>query len=130
MGILQIIESGQRMVAATLLDRCGVMDRIQVADGTGGVTESYVARDSDTPCRFVRPIDTAGPRTANLSNQSGSMEGFASMSVLLPIGTDLPELSKVWASDGRAFLVVGDETPPSALITVERALLRELGVSA
>lgn len=128
MAVSSIIAAGRRLVGTTLLDRCVLSERTTVRDSGGGRRETYVPRNSGrrVRCRFVR-IQDDDP-AINLDSVYGRAEAI----LLLPIGTVFREgdrvvnLTAATARPNAVWQIVGILTPPSLLMTVERAAIKEV----
>jgi len=121
MSVKSVIGNGRRLVATTFLDRCYIRDLTRVRDSSGGVNNSWVERPSPTKCRFVRLTDDEPEIRLE------SEYGVASAILLFPIGTLYKEGDRVRnAKDNGVWVIVGMLTPPSEVVTVNRAGIREL----
>lgn len=122
MSIGAVVEAGRRLIEATFLDRCVILDQTNVSDGAGGQTTTYIPRATDVPCRFSQLIET------DIRIIAGSAYGPATGVLQLPVDVDAPEGAYVQnvAHDSAFWLVVGDRTPPSATAVFRRLLVREV----
>ncbi len=121
MSIGAAVEGGRRLVEATFLDRCVVLDQTNVPDGSGGTTTTWTARQTNVSCRFAQLTET------DIRVIAGAAFGPATAILQLPLGTDAEEgsfIQNVNDPDGLWF-VVGDRTPPSNTAVYRRLLVRE-----
>lgn len=117
-----IVGTGRRLLLRYMLDRCVVLDRVTVKDGTGGTTATWQPRAAALPCRWGRPTD------AEATVNGGALEGKASAALSLPYGTVIAEGSRVRnpADADREWEVVANLTPASVMATQVRVLVREV----
>lgn len=121
MSIESAVEAGRRLVATTLLDSCRIERRTPVDDGAGGHTFAWLPV-ATVACRFGVIVDQH-PVTA-----VETMFAPPTAPLLLPLGTDVLEQDRVinLGDDGKAWVVIGDKTPPSALAVTTRVTIRRL----
>lgn len=121
MSIGAAVEGGRRLVEATFLDRCVILDRTTVPDGSGGSTETFTPRVLDVPCRFAQLSET------DIRTVAGAAFGPATATLQVSIDLTVPEGSYVQnvSMDSAFWLVVGDRTPPSHTAVVRRLLIRD-----
>ena len=121
MSIAAAVEGGRRLIEATFLDRCAILDSVDVPDGSGGTSTTYQPRALNVPCRFAQLQET------DIRIIAGSAYGPATAILQLPVNTDAEEGSFVQnvAHDDAFWFVVGDRTPPSATAVYRRLLVRE-----
>lgn len=121
MSIGAVVEGGRRLLEATFLDRCVILDAVNSPDDSGGSTTVLVPRALGVDCRFATLTET------DIRLVAGSAYGPATATLQLPVGVDADEGSYVQnvEHDNAFWLVVGDRTPPSATATVRRLLVRE-----
>lgn len=121
MSIESIVAAGQRLIAATLLDRGWIQDRTLAKDTTGGKNTTYVERSKAIRCRIVQVTDDEP------SIRLSSNYGQASAVLQMPLGTKYKEGDRFRnAKDDKVWLIVTILTPPSAMATVERAGIKEV----
>lgn len=121
MSMASAVESGRRMMAATFLDRCTLLNNVPQRDRGGGYVDSLVLRLADVPCRFGALNET------DIRIIAGWQQGPATGSLFLPVEIEVPEGSFVQQStaDQDFWIVVGDRTPPGKAAVVRRLLIRE-----
>ncbi len=121
MSISAAVEGGRRLIEATFLDRCVILDAIDIADNSGGQTTTLVPRVLSVPCRFTQMSET------DVRLVAGAAYGPATAVLQISIDTDAPEGAYVQNvdHDSAFWLIVGDRTPPSATAAVRRLLVRE-----
>lgn len=126
----RIVAIGRRLIGDTLLDSAIIGDRVLVADGYGGWTETWVDRPSAVPCRYVsRQMGTqtdSDPRTG--LGEFGFPEGMA---VLFEVSTNIVEGGRITDPATQArWIVTASRTPDSVLQTVMRVIVREMDASS
>lgn len=122
MSIGAVVEAGRRLIEATFLDRCVILDHTTVSDGAGGQTSTFTPRATAVACRFSQLMET------DIRIIAGSAYGPATGILQVGLDVDAPEGSyaqNVEYDDG-LWLIVGDRTPPSATAVFRRLLVREV----
>ena len=121
MSILAAVESGKRLIASTLVDRCVLLDARNASDGSGGMTTSLLPRAISVPCVFGRLTET------DIRVVAGAAFGAATGVLTLPLDVEVEEGVYVQdAADDESFwMVVGSRTPRSRLTPAQRVLIRE-----
>lgn len=122
MSIAGVVEAGRRLIEATFLDKCVILDHTTVSDNAGGQTSTFTPRATDVDCRFSQLMET------DIRVIAGSAYGPATGILQLPVDVDAPEGAYVQNvdHDDAFWLVVGDRTPPSATAVFRRLLIREV----
>jgi hypothetical protein len=116
-----IVQTGRRLLARFLLDRCVIYDAVRTRDATGGMTTTHTPRALGTPCRWGRPSDSEATVVG------ATVSGDASVALSLPIGTVIREGDRVRnVADDRMHEVVANMTPSSVMATQVRVLVREV----
>lgn len=119
MDVAPLVAAGRRMAAGTFVDLSTISDRTLVSDGHGGQDTTYTARPVQILVTLVGVKDTA------LADDSGVLKGTATVTVLCPWGTDLPDGTRLTTS-GVTYEIVGRRSAESNRTVVERYLAREL----
>jgi hypothetical protein len=119
MEVAPLVAAGRRMSAGTFVDISTIYDRAIVSDGHGGQTSTYVARPATIKVSLVGVKDTP------LADDMGVLKGTATVLVLCPYGTDLPDGARLSVA-GLMYEVVGRRSAESARTVVERFLAREV----
>ncbi len=121
MSIGPAIEGGRRLVAGTFLDRCVILDKVDLPDGNGGTTTTLVPRATNVVCRFAQLTET------DVRVIAGQAYGPATATLQLPLDVPVDEGDHVQNvdDDNSFWLVVGDRTPPSNTAVFRRLLVRE-----
>jgi hypothetical protein len=120
-SILSAVESGKRLIAATLVDRCVLLDPTNVPDDSGGTTTTLLPRALDVPCNFGRLTET------DIRVIAGSAYGPATATLTLPLEVEIDEGVYVqdMSDDDSFWLIVGNRTPRSKMAPAQRVLIRE-----
>jgi len=120
MSIKSSIDSGRRLMATTFLDVATIEDKVLVSDGFGGQLPDFSPRDAETPCRFSKLTDGEAQIVAD--------QPYAPAwgSVVLPIGTEVAEGSRIRQPSGRLWEVFANLTPPGNAAVSVRVLVREV----
>ena len=119
MLVVPLVAAGRRMAAGTFVDVSTIYDRAIVSDGHGGQAATYTARPAQVAVSLVGVKDTP------LSDDMGVLKGTATVMVLCPWGTDLPDGTRL-ATSGVTYEVVGRRSAESNRTVVERYLAREV----
>lgn len=119
--MLAAVEGGRRILAATLVDRCVVLDAENTQDDSGGSTTVLVPRALDVGCRFGALTET------DIRVIAGTAHGPATAVLTVPLEVEINEGSYIQnvADDSEFWLVVGDRTPSSNMAIGRRLLIRE-----
>jgi hypothetical protein len=119
MDVVPLVAAGRRMAVGTFVDVSTISDRAIVSDGHGGQTTTYVPRAAQISVSLVGVKDTP------LADDMGVLKGTATVMVLCPWGTDLPDGARLTTS-GVTYEVVGRRSAESNRTVMERYLAREV----
>lgn len=116
-----IVQTGRRLLARYMLDRCVVHDAARARDSTGGTTTTWTPRGVQTPCRWGKPTD------AEATVLGGTVDGKALAVLSLGLDVQVDEGDRVAnPADGSLHLVVSNLTPASVMATQRRVGVREV----
>lgn len=125
-----LIQTARRVLRQWQYDEVVIMDR-SVSHGPGGTTETWIARDEPTKCRFgqVTGFGKITDKEPSLVLDAVIQE-MTSQAIQFPEDVEVAEQDRIVQPDGMHWVVVANLTPRSVLKTMVRVVVRELAGGA
>lgn len=119
MNVDALIKTGRRLAADALLDEGVISDPVEVSDGRGGWTTTFVERPVAIPCRVVGVKDQLAENIADV------LQGPNTGVILCKYGVDIPEGSRIRIND-TLYQIGAKLSADSVTVVLERYVGREV----